>query len=115
MEVVLNFTDKQVDLFGDLLKYTETIVKSTEVEDEDGNVTIEEEIIPNPYTKEQFITGAIIAYVETYKRNSIREHISALSKTTTQRLEDPKSLEATVVAVEYYGLDALPTIIKGSL
>ena len=115
MQVVLDFTDNEVQLFGALLKYTPQVKVVEEIEEEDGSIRIEESLVPNPYTLDQFVTGAVQAYVAKYKKDSIADYIKVIAKQTEKDLTDPKALDAIVTAVEHFGLAAIKDVLKSQL
>ena len=115
MEVVLNFTDNEVQLFGALLEYKPVIVEVTEIEEEDGSITTEETQVPNPITIEQFVNGAIQAYVNEYKKDAIKKYVKVIAKETTDALTKDEALEQIVAAVETQGINAIKDILKSQL
>ena len=115
MEVVLSFTDNEVQLFGALLEYKPVIVEVTEIEEEDGSITVEETQKPNPIALEQFVDGAIQAYVGKYKKDAIAEYVKVIAKETTEALTQDSTLEQIVAAVEAHGIGAIKDILKSQL
>lgn len=112
MEVILNFTDNEVKLIGALLGYTAEIKVVTEIEEEDGSTRVEESIVPNPYTIEQYVDQAVKEYVNTYKTEAIAKQTQIQAKSALAKINTKEAQEYITAQVEARGIEALSEIMK---
>lgn len=116
MEVKFNLTDKEVMLLSKLLNYQESTVEDVEVEDEEtGEVRLESQTVQNPYTREQFVGGAFVAYKDKWIETAIARQVHEIIQLKEKELSNPTNIKAISEAVKEIGIENINEILKSKL